>query len=392
MLHGRLAALVLILSLTTLALADDFDRLEGRVLADLPASDSAQEHPSLSMEQIGTLPRIFPSVRSSILIVKTSEGNPARMLVSLGYRKPSGDGEPVPILVVERFDTFEAGPATTKLAHGRDLTLFPGFQFDLDTGQVVPDHQGGDLQFVQDEKGKIALNALQPSKLYTLSRSPLSNESEAGVPSRGRNVLPTDFSGRYRLVANGQWTGTLEIKSDDQGVVTGRFRSDETGSSYRVAGQVEPGSRNMLRFSVTFPRSRMEFDGWLWTEGKGAMAGSMTLLDRTYGFFALRENSAFAPEDVQTPLSKSPILVEPDHIIEMRLGGTFALDGDELGRDDLASRLKKDLEKSPDLAVLVQAPAKLPYQDVADLLKALQTSGIKHIRLKMTPEPEEPRP
>ncbi len=391
--NGRLAFVVLVLSLATRAAADDFDRLEGRVLADLPGSDQAQAHESLSMEQIGTLPRIFRDIRSSILIVKSSDGNPARMLVSLGYRKPSnGESEPVPILVIERFDTFEAGPATTKLARGRDLMLFPGFRFDLDTGQVVPENQGADLQFVQDDRGQVQLNALKPSTIYTLSRSPLSEANEAGQPSRGRGVLPTDLSGRYRLVANGQWTGSLEIKADDQGVVQGRFRSDQTGSSYRVAGQVESGTRNMVRFSVVLPRARMEFDGWLWTEGKGAMAGSMTLLDRTYGFFALRENSDFAPEDVRTPIDNSSILVEPDLVVELRPDGTLALDGEELTRDKLLSRLQAERERRGDLTVLLQAPESSPYGQVADLLRSLEASGIRNLRLRVAPRGTEESP
>ncbi|HEU5115644.1 MAG TPA: biopolymer transporter ExbD, partial [Isosphaeraceae bacterium] len=264
--------------------------------------------------------------------------------------------------------------------------------FDLDTGQVVPEDQGGDLQFVQDDRGQVQLNALKPATIYTLSRSPLSDADEPGLPSRGRGVLPTDFSGRYRLVANGQWTGSLEIKADDQGVVQGRFRSDQTGSSYRVAGQVEPGTRNMLRFSVVLPRARMEFDGWLWTEGKGAMAGSMTLLDRTYGFFALRENSDFAPEDVRTPIDESSILVEPDLVVELRPDGSLALDGQDLTRDDLLNRLQAERARRGDFTLLLQAPDSTPYAQVADLLKALDASGIKNLRLRVAPRGTEVEP
>ena len=205
-------------------------------------------------------------------------------------------------------------------------------------------------------------------------------------------MLPTDFSGRYRLVANGQWTGSLEIKSDDQGVVQGRFRSDQTGSSYRVAGQVESGTRNMVRFSVVLPRARMEFDGWLWTEGKGAMAGSMTLLDRTYGFFALRENSDFAPEDVRTPIDNSSILVEPDLVVDLRPDGTLALNGEEQTRENLLRQIQAEHDRRGDLTVLIQAPESSTYAQVADLLKALDASGIRNLRLKVAPRETEDRP
>jgi hypothetical protein len=46
--------------------------------------------------------------------------------------------------------------------------------------------------------------------------------------------------------------------------------------------------------AVKFPRSRGDFEGYLWTEGKGAMAGTFRLLDKTFGFFAVREGGSAA--------------------------------------------------------------------------------------------------
>ena len=56
-----------------------------------------------------------------------------------------------------------------------------------------------------------------------------------------------------------------------------------------------------MALTVKFPRSEGEFEGYLWTDGKGAMAGTFRLLDRTFGFFALREGGRAAPEGAKEP-------------------------------------------------------------------------------------------
>ena len=76
----------------------------------------------------------------------------------------------MPVLVLERFDTFDAGNPASRLARGREVILFSGFEFDLDSGQVVPEGQGGDLRFVALPKSTPRLEALGPAKLYTLSK------------------------------------------------------------------------------------------------------------------------------------------------------------------------------------------------------------------------------
>jgi hypothetical protein len=276
--------------------ADDFDRLEGRALTDTPKTSTTPPLDHLTLAELGNLPTPLRSLRSPVLIIKTDQGNLARLMASFAFRKPpTNQGEPKPILVLERFETLEAGPATTKLARGRDLVLFDGFRYDLDTGQVVPDGEGGDLQFVAKADGGPRLLATGGAKIYPLMTAPPLDIP--GKPSAGRAVLPTDFAGRYRLFANGQMSGLLELKVGEGGIITGRFASDQTGTSYPVTGQVGPEAPERVHFAITFPRSRQDFDGRLWTEGKGAMAGSMTMLNHDYGFFAVREEARFAPED-----------------------------------------------------------------------------------------------
>src|SRR5262249_13048284 len=160
-----------------------------------------------------------------------------------------------------------------RLARGRDLLLFDGFRVDLDGGQVVPDGQGGDLQFQAGGEGGPRLVTLDGSTMFTLARSPIpSAGAGAPGPTGGRAGIPGGFGGRYRWFANGQWSGTLELAVGDRGAVSGQFRSDLNGAIYPVKGQVAPDTPQRLRFTVAYPRARHDFDGYLWTEGKGAMA------------------------------------------------------------------------------------------------------------------------
>ena len=84
------------------------------------------------------------------------------------------------MFVIERFDTFDASDLSARLAGGRTTILFPGFQVDLDTGQVVPDGHGGDL--VYSTKVENALASTAGATLYVLSK----------VPARPHEAAPAD--------------------------------------------------------------------------------------------------------------------------------------------------------------------------------------------------------
>jgi hypothetical protein len=206
----------------------------------------------------------------------------------------------VPILVIERFATFEAdgGSSPDRLASGRAVLLFEGFRFDLDSGQVVPEGQGGDLRLVGSAEGGPALEAVEGASMLTLSSRPEFPSAPPGEPSPGRSILPGDYAGRFRLFADGSLSGTLELAVEDR-AVSGRFRSDQTGSTYEVGGEVDAGPEPIVRFSVQFPRSRQEYSGHLFSEGKGAMAGTLILLDRERPFFAVREGGRVLPEGAE---------------------------------------------------------------------------------------------
>ena len=272
-----------------LTLGGEFDRLEGDRLARLAAGATAKGHERLTVVQIEALPRAFRDERSAFLVVKTGQGNFARVLVSQALRKPPGGaGAAVPVLVLERFDTFEPGKGSSRVAKGAGVLLFDGFRVDLDAGQVVPDDQGGDLVFAAKGAGGPTLQAVGGASLITFN-APIPADPTRPGPSPGRAIVPADFAGRYRLQADGRWSGLLELTTGEGRAVTGRFRSEANGTSYEVKGEVVADSPRKLVFSVKFPRVEQEYEAYLFTEGKSALAGTFKASGGEFGFFAVRE-------------------------------------------------------------------------------------------------------
>ncbi len=224
-------------------------------------------------------------------MVKTASGNYTRVLASPALRKPSGaEGAAVPVVVLERFDTFEPGGSGSRLARGAGLVLFDGFQVDLDAGLVVPAGQGGDLEFVKQGEGGGTLKAVGGATLFTFSKV-LPRTAVAGGPSSGKAILPGDFNGRWKLSADGRWSGLLELAVDDERQITGRFRSEANGTAYPVTGEVTPEAPQKAIFKVKFPRTTQEYAAYLFTEGKNELAGSFVMDERTFGFRATREGA-----------------------------------------------------------------------------------------------------
>ena len=105
-------------------------------------------------------------------------------------------------------------------------------------------------------------------------------------------------------MANGQWSGTLVLAVDPAGAVTGHFRSDRNGSAYPVTGKVAAEVPQKIDFSIQFPRARQTYEGFLWTEGKNAIAGTLSMLDHPYSFIAVREGTSLGSEtDLSVPFA-----------------------------------------------------------------------------------------
>ena len=390
----RFALAVLALLIALPAAADEFDQLDGATLETL-AKDKAAAKPRLTVAELGGMRSILQGSRSAFLVATTDQGNVCRLLVSPGLRrsqlgpgkaemKKEGQDNPatVPVLVLERFDTFEGGNLKNRLAHGRDLLLFGGFDVDLDTGQVVPIGSGGDLRFDALTTKTPALIPLEGSKLVAPTKLPeLSAAPER--PSPGRAVKPGDFAGRYKLFANGQWSGTLELKVDKKGEVAGRFQSDQTGNSYPVKGKVATSPPNQVHFEVEYPRTRQDFDGLLFVENKGAIAGTATLLDRPFGFFALREGGTVTPdgEDVK-PAGASAGRVE----VAVKGAGAYAVGGKDVDDAGLTEALKAAVAAEPDASAVLRVGAAVPFAAVDRAIEAARTAGVPGIRLAPGPK------
>jgi hypothetical protein len=275
--------------------ADEFDRIEGDVLARIVQGEGVQSHATLSLKELDSLPAVLRDTRASFLVVKTGKGNTTRLLATPALRKSEDlEGKPVPVLILERVDTFEPGRAGSRLAKGSGTILFDGFQVDFDSGQIAPPGQGGDLEFLSEGTIGPVLKALGKSAIITVSK-PIAVAPAAAGPSAGKAVLPGDFNGRYRLTADGRWSGLLELQVGADREISGRFRSEPNGTSYPVAGQVVPETPQKAHFTIKFPRSEQQYDAFLMTEGKNALAGTFTMLDRTFGFLAIREGARVSP-------------------------------------------------------------------------------------------------
>jgi hypothetical protein len=204
--------------------------------------------------------------------------------------------------------------------------------------------------------------------------------------------VPRDFAGRYRLYANGQWSGSLEVKVDGQGVLSGQFRSDLQGAVFPVSGQVALDVPQKATFTVTYPRARHEFEGYLWTDGKGAMAGTVAMLEHTYGFFAIRAGGRFAPEGEDfAPLAAQSMPPER-RVVEVRSDGRYVLEGKTLDRAGLTAALKAIAEQQPKTWVLLRVPEDLPFAALLRVSAAVQDARLTTIRFAPAHREDNPAP
>jgi len=370
--------------------ADQFELFDGPGLNRTIRGPDVTLRPTLSVGEIGAMPSLLRDSRSALVVARTDLGNPARLLIVPELRKPPGGiGEPTLVLAVERLDTFDSGDLATRLTSRRDVVLFDAMPIDLDTGQVVPPGQGGDLVF-RTINGEPRLEAVGPAQLYTLDKPPTFDELATPPPSPGRSILPGDFAGRYRLFANGQWSGTLDLKVGPKGAINGQFRSDLHGTAYPVSGQVDSNMPGTVRFAVALPRARQEFDGHLFGEGKGAIAGTLTLLDRPFGFFAIREGGRYAPEARDLgPLQTSDQDRPSQLTVELADDGSSRLEGHSVSLDKLVEALKPRLE--PTTWVLIQAGENTKVSALSSVVEAVRSAGISMIRFELFPKSDTKR-
>jgi hypothetical protein len=365
---------------------DDFSRIIGATLFDVPGRASGGGTSHLNLRAIESLPEVVRGERAALIVATTDEGNLAKILVSAGLRRQVSTGEKpvlVPVISLDRFETIDRGDRVTRKARGRDLVLFDGFQFDLDTGQVVPAGFGGDVAYSSGAADGPALIAVGRNRLYAIDRPLSAHGAERGRPSAGPDVLPTDFEGRYTLVSNGQMSGILELNVMPDGAVSGRFRSDRNGSMYPVTGKVAADLTRRIEFGIQFPRSKQVFEGLLWTEEKNVFAGTVQVLEHPYSFVAVREGTPLVPEpiDATSPPRAPTILKAATRVITLGEPDRYALDGVPRSEEELIAALREAGKDHAPIDVLLRVPASTTFDRVRRAVRIVRGSGIATIRL-----------
>ncbi len=307
---------------------DVFDRHTSQVLRDATAGQQAVR--SLSSRQAAELDRLSAGITSSAVVVVTDQGNVAKLLISWAFRKvvspapaqamtqkegqaPQGKQRPlvIPLLVLERYATYDKDRQDQTTANGKQVLLFPGFGFDLDIGQVVPAGQGEDIRFTEKRK----LEALGTARLFPLDGTalPAVEAQKPYDPNDHQGVRVRDFSGRWQVDADGRWQGSLELEVNDEGRVRGTYTSQDTDSVYQVKGSLASGVPNRILLQIALPAAVQEVDAYLWTTDKSAMAGTTQMVGRTFGFYAQRLS--------KTPGAEAPAAEKSAQGTQERTGG-----------------------------------------------------------------------
>ena len=161
---------------------------------------------------------------------------------------------------------------------GKNVNLFPGFRFNLDLGQVVPEELGGDLRFVVDGD-KTYLEPLGKAKLYLVTKPlPEAAPKKTEKVVVGDKFEPRYFNGTYQAVRRRPSLRQADLKVDEDGGVSGAYVSDKDGAAYDVRGKVGVPPHG-IQFTVQFPRAEQTFQGWLFTGDGKAITGSSRLGD-----------------------------------------------------------------------------------------------------------------
>lgn len=239
---------------------------------------------TLAMDQAVRLKGLDQFQSSPCLVIKTNDGNWAKVQIGFGFRR-GPDAKPFPVLLIERFVTYRADRDGATNANGSDVLLFAGFSFNFDIGQVVPSGQGGDIRFTE----KSEIQSIDEAQLYAMngSRLPKAKEGSKPDPRNRTGVLATDFAGTWKVNANGRWKGELQLNVENNGRSHGTYTSDESKSQYDVTGRIS-GSPHHMKLQLHLDNATQTFDAYLWTTNKSAMAGTTMLAERRFGFFATR--------------------------------------------------------------------------------------------------------
>jgi hypothetical protein len=266
--------------------ADGFDRYINPILSKAPGAPGVKQFEQLTAADLARGEGVLPNQSGALVLVQTNDGRNCKLLLESARQKVDASTS-VPILLIDRYVTYRQGQEQTVEIAGQNVSLFDGFRFNLDIGQVVPEQLGGDIRFVVKD-GKGLVEPLGKAKLFLLTK-PL---AEAAPKKNDKMIVgetfePRFFDGTYKLHSDGRRSGKLTLKVAEDGEVAGSFYSDKDGQKYDVKGKIGT-PRHSIQFTIKFPRSVESFQGWLFTGDGMALAGTSRLKEREAGFYALR--------------------------------------------------------------------------------------------------------
>jgi len=184
------------------------------------------------------------------------------------------------------------------------------------------------------------------------------------------------------LIANGQWSGALEFQVKEGGAVTGRFRSDLSGSVYPVSGKIAAGKPQRVGFTIRFPRAEQVYDGLLWTEGKNVFAGTFTMLERPYSFVAVRDGASLAvPEVAFEPAQNLPPIARRVVVVLESGSDRFRVDGLSRSTAELKEALAQALKADRATEVLLRVRAEVPFERISSAARSIRKAGVTAIRV-----------
>jgi hypothetical protein len=270
------------------ARAEPFDLYLNKDLARLVEGKRVKEVQKLTPTMIVENDRVLTKTSSAFLVVRTNGGRFAKLLVQAAKQKIDADNA-APILSIERYVTYKEGEEQTVLTTGKSQSLYDGFRFSLDLGQVVPAAVGGDLKFVV-EGDKVYTEPVGKAKLYVVTKhDPAVEPKKLDKFVMGDKFEPRYFTGTFRLHDDGRRAGRLVLKVDeDNKTVSGAYYSDKDGQKYEVTGKIGSPA-HAIEFVVRYPRTEQAFKGMLFTGTGKAIAGTSRMADRDAAFYATRE-------------------------------------------------------------------------------------------------------
>jgi hypothetical protein len=272
--------------------ADAFDNYTAPIIAKTPGADGVKEIAELTPDLILANDEVLPNLKGALIVVYTNDNRWAKLLVLAAAQKfhagPGAAAEVVPVLRIERFVTFREASERAVKASGQAVSVFPGFHFHLDMGQVIPPKYAGDLSVSESAPRTISVKPLGKAKMYLLTK-PLPDA--AAKPAQklefGGKFEAKYFNGTFKLFDDGRRAGTLRLKVDADSDVTGTFVSDLDGREYEVRGSVGKPNHKIL-FTIQFPQTQQQYEGMMFTGDGKAIAGTSKLQEKEAGFYATR--------------------------------------------------------------------------------------------------------